>query len=165
MVRTRTDATRLLICEGDAEVAFATLLRDLYLPRGCGKSLTSRNRRGFGAAAAVKMAIEERRRGGFDKYGVLIDTDAGWGAAVQALARRNQLATIECVPCLEAVLLAVKEIKPHNLTADNKRLFREAFGDSAHRSGLLARNFTREEFDRARTRVATIDAVLRFLDL
>lgn len=78
---TRTNTTVLLVCEGYAEVEWVRVIRDLYLPRGCGISLRPENRRGYGGAAALTLAVQRRREGEYDRVGVVVDTDQHWGDA------------------------------------------------------------------------------------
>jgi hypothetical protein len=54
----RTHHTILLVCEGEAETQLARVIRDLYLPRGCGTTLQHKNAHGYGGARALKVAIQ-----------------------------------------------------------------------------------------------------------
>lgn len=159
----RTNVTCLLVCEGYAEVELARVIRDLYLPRGCGLALRIENRRGFGGAAALELAIERSRDGVYDGCGILIDTDQHWTDAERQTARAHDIIAVECTPCIEAVLLDVDQQRTHARTADNKTAFRRAFGDDAHRCGVIQRHFDRAKLDGARARVRAIDELLRFL--
>jgi hypothetical protein len=160
----RTNVTRLLVCEGYAEVEFARVVRDLYLPRGCGVALKIENRRGSGGAAALALAIERSGHGAYDGYGVLIDTDQQWTGTERDAARAHGIVAVECTPCLEAMLLDVESHRTYARTADNKTAFKRAYGDEAHRHGVIQRHFDRAKLDGARARVAPIDALLRFLN-
>jgi hypothetical protein len=160
---TRTNKTVLLVCEGYAEIELARVIRDLYLPRGCGVSLRAENRRGYGGAAALELAIQRQRVGDYDHYAVLVDTDAHWSNVERQLAVANGITAIECTPCLEAILLKLDHQRFHERTSDNKAEFERVYGGSAHRPGVIQRNFPRSKFDDARQRIPTIDRLLALL--
>lgn len=160
---TRTNTTLLLVCEGYAEIELARVVRDLYLPRGCGVSMRSENCRGYGAAAALELAIQRRAEGVYDHVGILVDTDQHWNDEHRRQAQRAGITAVESVPCLEAMLLHVDGKRFHARTADNKAAFEEAYGGPAHRAGVIARYFPREKFDEARDRVVAVDHLLSFL--
>jgi len=161
----RTNTTVLLVCEGYAEVELARVIRDIFLPRGCGVSLRTENRRGHGAAAALELAIQSQRDGGYDRYGVLIDTDQHWTNTERELARTKGIGAIECTPCIEAMLLTVDSRRVHVRTADNKSEFERAYGGPAHTRGVIERNFPRAKFENARTRVLAVERFLALLNL
>jgi hypothetical protein len=162
---TRTNTTILLVCEGYAEVEFTRVVRDIYLPRGCGTSLRPENRRGYGGAAALELAIQRRAEGAYDRYGLLIDTDQHWSDEHRQRAKTNGICVVECTPCLEAVLLSVGNQKTYPATRDNKAAFDRVYGGPPNRPGLIARHFTRQVFDDARQRVTTIDQILTFVGI
>jgi hypothetical protein len=160
---TRTNTTLLLVCEGYAEVELARVVRELYLPRYCGTSLRAENRRGFGGAAALQLAIQRKREGDYDRFGVLVDTDCHWSDAERRLADRHAIVAIECTPCIEAMLLTVDGKRAHARTLDNKAEFERVYGGPPNRPGVIGRNFTRAKFDGARPRVHAIDKLLSFV--
>lgn len=160
---TRTNTTLLLVCEGYAEVELMRVVRELYLPRYCGTSLRAENRRGFGGAAALQLAIQRKHEGDYDRFGVLVDTDRHWTEAERQLADRHAIVAIECTPCIEALLLTVDGQRVHARTPDNKAEFERVYGGPPNRPGLIARHFTRAKFDGARPRVHTVDRLLSFL--
>ena len=159
----RTNLALLLVGEGDAEMELGYVMRDCYLPRGCGKSLTLRNAHGFGGARALELAIDIQKQSAYDFCGVIVDTDTDWTDAERQRARDAGIHCIENSPCLEATLLAVGGHRTHQSTRNNKAAFLREYGSPAHRAGLIGRHFGRDEFDAARARVAAIDAFLQFL--
>lgn len=161
---TRTNTTVLLVCEGYAEMEWVRVIRDWYLPRGCGVSLRPENRRGYGGAAALELAIQRRREGDYDRIGVVVDTDQHWSDAERRSAIGNGITIIECTPCLEAMLLSVDGQRVHAGTADNKDSFERAYGGPAHRPGVIRRHFPRAKFDDARKRVLAVHRCLTLLD-
>ncbi len=161
---TRTNTTVLLVCEGYAEVEWVRVIRDLYLPRGCGISLRSENRRGHGGSAALTLAVQRRREGDYDRVGVVVDTDQHWGDAQRQMAIEHGIAAIECIPCIEAMLLNVDGQRAHARTADNKNAFEVAYGGPANRPGIIQRHFPRAKFDHARSRVLAVNRCLTLLN-
>jgi hypothetical protein len=159
----RTHHTILLVGEGDGEDQLARVIRDLYLPRNCGTTLTRKNAHGFGGAGALTRAIELKSQTAYDTYAVMVDTDQHWGDAERLLATQHDIATLENHPCLEAVLLDVDGHKPSAVTAENKRVFQRRYGGPAGRDGVIRRHFTREKFDAARARIEAIDRLLRLI--
>jgi hypothetical protein len=160
---TRTNTTLLLVCEGYSEVELARVVRELYLPRYCGISLRAENRRGYGGHAVLERAIQRKREAEYDRFGVLIDTDRHWTNAERELAVTHDIAAIECTPCIEAMLLDVDGQRVHGRTSDNKAAFERAYGGPASRQGVIERNFPRDKFDGARSRVIAIDRLLTFI--
>lgn len=159
----RTHFTVLLVCEGDAEDQLAQLVRDLYLPRNCGTTLQRRNSHGHGGAGALRLALELKASTEFQQYGVLVDTDQHWSDVERALAHQHSINPVENDPCIESVLLQVAGERAYRSTRDNKAAFESRFGSPANREGLLERHFTRQMFDSARSKITSIDALLRLI--
>src|SRR5687768_11275808 len=103
----RTNYTLLLVCEGDAELELARVMRDCYLPRFCGTVLAFENAHGFGGAHALEVALQRQKESAYDGYGVLIDTDQHWSDGDRERAQVANIIYIENNPCLEATLLSV----------------------------------------------------------
>jgi hypothetical protein len=158
---TRTNTTILIVCEGYAEVELVRVLRDIYLPRGCGCSVHPENCRGGGGVLA--LTIQRQQEAAYDRYGLIIDTDKHWTGDNRATANALGITAVESTPCLEAMLLAVDGQKVHAGTTDNKAEFERAYGGPASRPGVIARHFTRSKFDAARARVLALDQLLAFL--
>ena len=159
----RTQYTILLVCEGYAEEAYARVMRDLYLPRGCGTALQPRNARGYGAAGALNLAVQLQKQTAHDAYGILIDTDQHWTDDDRARARECGIVAIENSPCLEATLLLIDGERARHQSRENKDVFADRYNGPAHRDGVISRHFTREKIDAARTRVPAVDAFLRLI--
>jgi hypothetical protein len=157
-----THYTIVLVCEGYAEQELARVIRDLYLPRNCGTTLQSKNSR-HGAPHALELAVQLSAQGDYDEYALIIDTDQHWDDTARSRAHANRIVVIENVPCVEATLLKVDGQNSYNSTADNKSAFEAQYGGPAHRNGVIRRHFPRSKFDAARSRVATIDQLLRLI--
>jgi hypothetical protein len=159
----RTHHTIMLVCEGYAEDRFARVIHDLYLPRNCGSTLQRKNARGYGGARALELALQLQQQTAHDTYGILVDTDRHWSDVERELARCSRIVVVENEPCLEATLLQVDGQRPHRLTRDNKTAFNDLYGGPADREGIIRRNFPRDKFDQARSRVPAIDSFLNLI--
>jgi hypothetical protein len=159
----RTHYTIMLVCEGYAEDQFARVIHDLYLPRNCGTTLQRRNARGYGGAGALDVALQLQPQTGHDAYGILVDTNTHWGDPERARAQQAGIVVVENNPCLEAILLQVDGQRVHQQTRENKASFVTLYGGPASREGVIRRNFPRDKFDDARSHVAAIDQLLRFI--
>jgi hypothetical protein len=159
----RTNHTIVLVCEGYGDCQFASLVRDLYLPRDCGTALQIKNARGFGGRHALRMAQELKMQAAHDSYGVMIDTDSHWGEQERIAASSARIIAVENDPSLEAMLLRIARREVARTTAENKRIFEEAFGGPANRDGIIRRNFDRSKIDSARSAVGSLDLLLRLL--
>ncbi len=159
----RTHHTILLVCEGDAEDQLARVIRDRYLPRNCGTTLARKNARGYGGARTLELAVELKNTTAYDEYGVMVDTDRHWGEAERTRAQQHGIVVIENHPCLEAMLLEIAGHRSRRQTQENKATFEAQFGSPAHREGVIERHFTREMFDNARSRIASLHKLLSLI--
>jgi hypothetical protein len=153
----------MAVGEGHSEDQWLACIGGIYVTRFCGVSMHRKNAYGFGGAHALEVAIDLKGSTTYDAYAVVVDTDEHWGAVERARAAAHDIVVIEHAPCLEAVLLDVAGQRPLRRTPENKRAFKEHFGDCAHRSGLLARKFDRDTIDSARTRIEPVDSLLRLI--
>jgi hypothetical protein len=159
----RTHWTISLICEGTAELQFATTIRECYLPRNCGTTLQPQNAHGGGGKKALWMARTLQSQTEYNSYGILIDTDEHWTDAERYEARAAGIVVIENSPCLEATLLKIDGKRASANTKENKEFFVAEYGGAAHSSNLIKRNFTKAKFDDARVSVGALDAFLRLI--
>jgi hypothetical protein len=159
----RTHRTVILVCEGLAELEFAKVIRDAYLPRNCGTSLKAQNAFGGGGKKALFVASQLKSQSEFDSYAILIDTDEHWTDSERTEARSAEIIVVENTPCLEATLLRIDQKRASSNTSTNKDLFLEEYGNPAHFDGVIRRNFGREKLDRARANVSELDALLSLI--
>lgn len=68
----------------------------------------------------------------YDMVAALLDTDTGWTDAVRKMAKQASIHVLPCEPCLEALLLFVKDEAIAGKATDQlKRAFERCFGCSA----------------------------------
>lgn len=124
--------TVLIVGEGDAEEVFLRYLKGLYVERGSGVAVTIKNARGKGAGHVVDYARRQAMNAQYDVVAALLDTDTGWTDAARKMAKQASIQVLPCDPCLEALLLAVKDEAIDGKTTDQlKRAFERRFGCSA----------------------------------
>ncbi len=75
MVNWKAQRTLLIVGEGRHEEAFLNHLKKLYVPRGCGLSVTIKNARGKGALHVVSWTARQIANADYDVVAVLLDTD------------------------------------------------------------------------------------------
>lgn len=157
--------TVLLVGEGDAEVAFLTHLKRLYVARGCGVALTIKNARGKGAPHVVDVAIRQSGNAAFDVKAALLDTDADWNDRTRSIARKAKVQVSASEPCLEAMLLALHGDKTHGRTsAQCKQAFVARFGVPAHDATVYAKHFGLKFLQKTRTESPQLQQLLALLN-
>ncbi|MDZ7862223.1 hypothetical protein [Acidovorax sp.] len=156
--------TVLVVGEGQSEELFLRHLCSLYQQRGSGVRITIKNARGKGAQHVVDYAIRQSRNADFDERVALLDTDVGWNATTQNMARKGRIEVLQATPCLEAVLLQIHGYPVENrTTAQLKQAFEAAFGASASASNVFAQHFNAKEVEAARTRLPVLGRLLTLL--
>ena len=157
--------TILLVGEGHAEVALLTHLKGLYASRGSGVAISIRNARGKGAAYVVNYAIRQTRNAAYDRVVTLLDADADtdWNSAVRSKAARARIEVIACAPCLEVLLLQVRDemVRDGLTSVQIKQQFETRFGAPAHEPRIYSEHFGRQYLDHARHRLGEPDRLLR----
>lgn len=105
MAKWKAQLTLLIVGEGYDEVAFLHHLKQLYVPRGCGLSVTIKNARGKGALHVIEWTGGQIANADYDTVAALLDTDTGWDAKAEKLARRKKILVLKSEPCFEAMML------------------------------------------------------------
>lgn len=101
----KAQRTLLIVGEGRHEEAFLNHLKQLYVPRGCGLSVTIKNARGKGALHVVKWTARQIANADYDVVAVLLDTDVDWNDKTEKLARTKKIKVLKSEPCFEAMML------------------------------------------------------------
>ena len=155
--------TLLIVGEGRAEYEFLRIIRAVYTSDSKGCVLTIRDAQGKGALNVVNTAIRFQKYHGYDRAGALFDTDTDWNQATQKLADDSRIETFASSPCLEATMLAIVNEAANGNQQEQKNRFRRRFGGDAHENGLLAKHFSRDVIENARTRVLIIDRLIELI--
>ena len=159
----RTHWTIILICEGTAELQYATTIRDCYLSRNCGTVLQPQNAHGGGGKKSLWMARSLQSQTAHDAYGILIDTDEHWADEDRVEAKRAGIVVIENTPCLEAILLRIGGNRISPKTKENKEAFEKEYGGPAHTPNLIKKYFPKSKFEAARSAGSALDEFLRLI--
>ena len=154
--------TLLLVGEGETEQAFLQHVKTLYVSRGGGLRVTVRCAHGKGAGHVVDYAIRQRVHQ-FDQIAALLDTDAGWNAAVQKRAREKHIQLLKSEPCFEAMLLRAIGQTANGSAKDLKARLAPWVQDDALDSRHYATHFGLEALQAGRRVEPTLDDLLRLL--
>lgn len=156
--------TVLLVGEGYAEIAFIQHLKLLYVGRGSGLVVTVKNAYGKGALHVVEVAIRQSRNAAFDVKAALLDTDTGWDDKTRNIARKFGVQIVPCIPCLEAMLLALHgEVRKAQSTEYYKRTFEIKFGKPANVASLYGVHFPKDFLDNSRVKSPALESLLALL--
>lgn len=105
MATWKAQRTLLLVGEGRDDAAFLRHVKGLYVPRGCGLSVTVKHAHGKGAKGVIDWTIRQIANAAYDQVAAMVDVDQDWSPAVARLAKSRQIVVLRSDPCFEAVLL------------------------------------------------------------
>lgn len=163
MKRWKAQRTLLIVGEGRHEEAFLNHLKQLYVPRGCGLSVTIKNARGKGALHVVKWTAGQAAIAKYDAVAALLDTDTDWDAKVERLAKSKKIHVLKSEPCFEAMMLRLIGKTPAgNAHALKAQLAPYVNNDATQREHYAA-NFDPGCLQAGRAKEITIDALLTLL--
>ncbi len=154
--------TLLIVGEGRHEECFLQHVKALYVPRGCGLTVTIGNARGKGARHVIDWTARQVSNKAYDKVAALLDTDTDWSPAVAAIARKKRIVVLKSEPCLEALLLRVLGRAPAGDADSLKRQLRAIIGDPADKKSYAAL-FAASILEASRNREPAIDDLLMLL--
>jgi hypothetical protein len=163
MVIWKAQRTLLIVGEGRHEEAFLNHLKRLYVSRGCGLSVTIKNARGKGALHVIKWTTGQIANADYDAVAALLDTDTGWDAKTEKLARSKKIQVLKSEPCFEAMMLRLIG-KPAigDAHALKKQLAPFVNNDATQRDHYT-QNFGHECLNAGRKIEPAIDALLKLL--
>ena len=161
-IKTRTvKETLLVVCEGDAEMAFVRFMKRTYAET-LGRSVQVHNAKGKGGKHVLESGLRRAKHNrDFDKVVLLLDTDQDWNDELRARARKARVgkhlvSVIEASPCLEAWLLQILEVETEGDTRHMKQKFEAHAGVGAHEPEWMERLLSRDVLDKARVRVSQL---------
>lgn len=157
----KAQRTLLIVGEGRHEEAFLNHLKQLYVPRGCGLSVTIKNARGKGALHVVNWTARQIANADYDVVAVLLDTDVDWNAKTEKLARTKKIQVLKSEPCFEAMLLRLLG-KPATGDAHAlKRQFAPLVNNDATQRDHYALHFGAPCLQAGKNKEQTIGALLK----
>lgn len=157
--KTRTvKETLLIVCEGDAEIAFVRFVKRTYAD-ALGRAVQEHNAKGKGGKHVLETGLRRAKNNrAYDKVVLLLDTDQDWNDELRARARKarvgkHPISVIEANPCLEAWLLQILGAETEGDTRHMKQKFQAHTGVEAHEPEWMERLLNRDVLDKARARV------------
>lgn len=117
--------TLLAVGEGHTEIAFLKHLRSIYCTGGNrsarGPKVTIRNAHGKGPEHILNTALVHQKQADYDSTIILLDTDIPWPNNFKRDAKKCNVFVIGSQPCIEAVFLAILNIKVPKSTKECER--------------------------------------------
>lgn len=160
----KAQRTLLIVGEGRHEEAFLNHLKQLYVPRGCGLSVTIKNARGKGALHVIKWTAGQVANADYDTVATLLDTDTDWNAKSEKLARTKKIQVLKSEPCFEAMMLRLIGQPAIGEAHALKKQFAPLVNNDATKREHYALNFGRACLNAGRGKESTIDALLKLFD-
>ncbi|OGS94811.1 MAG: hypothetical protein A3G79_01495 [Gallionellales bacterium RIFCSPLOWO2_12_FULL_57_18] len=157
----KAQRTMLIVGEGRHEEAFLNHLKQLYVPRGCGLSVTIKNARGKGALHVIKWTAGQIANADYDTVASLLDTDTGWDAKTEKLARIKKIQVLKSEPCFEAMLLRLIGKPAIGDAHALKKQFAPFVNNDATQREHYAQYFGSECLNAGRGKEPAIDALLK----
>jgi hypothetical protein len=169
--RTRTvKETLLIVCEGDAEIAFVRFVKRTYAD-ALGRAVQEHNAQGKGGKHVLEAGLRRARNNrAYDKVVLLLDADQDWDDQLRARAQKTRvgkhpISVIEACPCLEAWFLQVLGAETEGDTRHMKQRFRARTGVQAHEPEWMERLLSRDVLDEARERVPQLADLMNHLGI
>lgn len=157
----KAQRTLLIVGEGHHEVAFLNYLKHLYVPRGCGLSVTIKNARGKGALHVINWTARQIANVDYDAVAALLDTDSDWNAKTQKLARTKKIQVLKSEPCFEAMMLRLIGKSTIGDAHALKKQFAPFVNNDATQRDNYASNFGTACLQAGKSKEPTIDALLK----
>lgn len=153
--------TLLIVGEGRHEEAFLNHLKKLYVPRGCGLSVTIKNARGKGAQHVIKWTVRQIAIADYDVVAALLDTDTDWTPKTEKLARKKKIQVLKSEPCFEAMMLRLIGKPAIGDAHALKRQFAPLVNNDATQREHYALHFGNESLQAGKNKEPTIDELLK----
>lgn len=153
--------TVLIVGEGYHEEAFLNYLKKLYVPRGCGLSVTVKNAHGKGALNVIDYATRQSANADYDKVAALLDTDTDWNAKAEKLAKIKRVQVLKSEPCFEAMMLRLLGKSTVGDAHALKKQFAPFVNNDPTQRDHFAQYFGPACLQEGRSKEPTIDALLK----
>lgn len=151
----------LIVGEGRDEEAFLNHLKQLYVPRGCGLSVTIKNARGKGALHVIDWTARQIANANYDVVAALLDTDTDWNAKTEKLARAKKIQVLKSEPCFEAMMLRLIGKSAVGDAHALKKQFALLVNNDATQSENYAKHFGRDLLQARKCNERTIEELLK----
>ena len=153
--------TVLLCCEGKADQAFIAYLRATYTAgRPGAPHVKPKKAGGKGSNNVIDTLLGAAKCSQPDKLVALLDGDLPPSDAKRREAERKNVELIVLTPCLEGLLLNILGQPVPGSSQECKDRLKQIDSRDPFDPGFYAQNFPKNLLDRARSRVAELDALL-----
>ena len=169
--KTRTvKETLLIVCEGDAEIAFVRFVKRTYAD-ALGRAVQEHNAKGKGGKHVLETGLRRAKNNrAYDKVVLLLDTDQDWNDELRARTRKSRvgkhpISVIEADPCLESWLLQILGAETEGDTRHVKQKFQAHTGVEAHEPEWMERLLSRDVLDKARAQVSQLADLMNHMGI
>ena len=162
--------TLLIVCEGDAEIAFVRFVKRTYAD-ALGRAVQEHNAKGKGGKHVLETGLRRAKNNrAFVKVVLLLDTDQDWNDELRARARKSRvgkhpISVIEADPCLESWLLQILGAETEGDTRHIKQKFQAHTGVEAHEPEWMERLLSRDVLDKARAQVSQLADLMNHMGI
>lgn len=157
----KAQRTLLIVGEGRHEEAFLNYLKQLYVSRSCGLSVTIKNARGKGALHVIKWTAGQVANAEYDEVAALLDTDTDWNAKTEKLAKSKKIRVLKSEPCFEAMMLRLIGQPAFGDAHALKKQFAPYVNNDPTQRDHYAVNFGSKCLSAGRGKEPAIDALLK----
>ncbi|OOG62882.1 hypothetical protein B0E46_11750 [Rhodanobacter sp. B04] len=169
--KTRTvKETLLIVCEGDAEIAFVRFVKRTYAD-ALGRAVQEHNAKGKGGKHVLETGLRRAKNNrAYDKVVLLLDTDQDWNDELRPRTRKSRvgkhpISVIEADPCLESWLLQILGAETEGDTRHVKQKFQAHTGVEAHEPEWMERLLSRDVLDKARAQVSQLADLMNHMGI
>ena len=157
--------TLLIVGEGRHEKAFLDHVRSIFVSRGGGLKVTTKQAGGKGAAHVLDFTCRQIRNAQYDCVAIMLDTDEGWSGAVERRAHSKGIILMKSIPRYEAMLLRILAENPSEdaSSEEHKRQFSPFVNGKPEEMGSYATHFSEECLLEARKREEALAKLLELL--
>jgi hypothetical protein len=148
---------------GYHEEAFLNHVKQLYVSRGCGLSVTVKNARGKSAKHIIEWTTRQIANADYDAVAVMLDTDTDWSPALAKQSKAKRIQVLASEPCFDALLLRLLGNHPVGDTAALKKLLAPYLNNAPTERQNYAEHFAKARLEGGRKEEPSIDVLLRLL--
>lgn len=144
--------TLLLVGEGEAEKAFLTHLRDIYVPQDRVENPRVTVKAAYGGSPkdVLIKAADYAEQAHYNSKILLFDTDINWPNNIRKMAKG--FTVFGSSPCLEGLLLSILNKTPPSNSDDCKAEMKKILEGNLTNSSSYSKGFSKDVLDLARTK-------------
>jgi len=159
----KAQRTLLLVGEGYHEKAFLSHVKQLYVPRRCGLSVSVKSAGGKSAKHIIEWTIRQIANAAYDHVAVMLDTDTDWSPALAKRAKAKRIQILTSEPCFDALMLRLLGKHPVGDPAALKKVLAPYLNNDPTEQQNYAQHFGKACLEAGRQSEPSIDALLKLL--